>query len=60
MANLDGSFGFVIGESRVPRILDLLASDLATRVIPICGHRSRKASIGRYRTTSRPQSGAAS
>jgi hypothetical protein len=37
MANLDGTFGVVIGKGRVPRILDLLAADLATRVIPIWG-----------------------
>jgi uncharacterized protein involved in outer membrane biogenesis len=37
MANLDGTFGLVIGKGRVPRILDFLASDLATRVIPIWG-----------------------
>jgi uncharacterized protein involved in outer membrane biogenesis len=37
MANLDGSIGAVIGKGQVPRILDLLATDLATRVIPIWG-----------------------
>jgi hypothetical protein len=37
MANLDGSLGAVIGKGHVPRILDLLAINLAERVIPIWG-----------------------
>ena len=37
MANLNGSIGAVFGKGEVPRILDLLASDLTQRVIPIWG-----------------------
>jgi uncharacterized protein involved in outer membrane biogenesis len=38
MANLNGSIGAVIGKGHVPRILDLLASDLAEKVVPLWGH----------------------
>jgi uncharacterized protein involved in outer membrane biogenesis len=38
MANLNGGIGAVIGKGHVPRILDLLASDLAEKVIPLWGH----------------------
>lgn len=41
MANLDGDFGAVFGKGEVPRILDLLASDLAARVVPIWGRHKK-------------------
>jgi uncharacterized protein involved in outer membrane biogenesis len=41
MAALDGSTGAVIGKGRVPDILDLLADDLTSRLIPFWGNHKR-------------------
>ena len=41
MAALDGTTGAVIGKGHVPRLLDLLAEDLVSRVIPFWGHHER-------------------
>jgi uncharacterized protein involved in outer membrane biogenesis len=38
MAALDGTTGAVVGKGRVPHILDLLAQDLTSQVLPFWGH----------------------
>jgi uncharacterized protein involved in outer membrane biogenesis len=45
MANINGDIGAVIGKGQVPRILDLLASDLAAKVVPLWGHHKKSGQL---------------